>query len=217
MATKKLNAPRVSHPDIPDDPDTGHALTAGGFHDELAWSALPDRTDASRCQISSSVIRDVRADAIVLDHAGITDLLVQDVHLAQLSLRGARGRRVAITGGRIGTLDLADADIDELTVDDARIDYLALGRATLTDALVTGVAFGSVDAPAARLTRVAFAHSTADELDLRETKNTDLDLRGLDIAHHLDVRGLAGATISSVQAATIAAQTATALGARVQD
>ncbi len=217
MATKKLNAPRVSPPETPDDLDTGHTLTAGGFHDERLWTTLTERTDASRSQVSSCVIRDVRADAIVLDHAGITDLLIQDVHLAQLSLRGARARRVAIRSGRIGTLDLADADIDELTVDDARVDYLALGRATLTDAVITGVGFGSVDAPAARLTRVAFVHSTADELDLRESKNTDLDLRGLDIAHHLDVRGLAGATISPVQAVTIAAQAASALGARVQD
>lgn len=217
MTTAALRAPRLSAPDLPSELRDDLPLRGAGDFDGLVWGSLAERTDAARAQVTSCVLRGARADAVILDHATLTDVVIDGLLVAHLSLRGAHVRRLEITGGRIGSLDLSEADVAEVRLADARVDYLSLSRASATDVVVAGCHLGTIDAPAARLARVAFTDSTADELDLRETRNRDVDLRGVDIAHHVDVRGLAGATISGIQAQLIAESAAIALGASVRD
>ncbi len=58
-------------------------------------------------------------------------------------------------GGRIGTLDLADTDLDEVELRAVRIDYLSLAAARITDLLVADCTIGTLDLPQASATRVA--------------------------------------------------------------
>lgn len=167
--------------------------------------------DLTECRISGGVY-----DAITLPHASVRDVELIAVATVSMSLRGSHVRRLRIDGGRIGTLDLADADIDELIISGARIDYLSLGRAQVADAVISASAIGTLDAPAAKLVRVTFDQTRVDELDLREARNTDVDLRGLDVAHHLDPRGLAGVTMTELQVQLIARELASGAGIDVR-
>lgn len=214
---QQLQPPVATEPDLPAEFDAGPSLRRGLDATAVRWEGGSGAVNAPHASISESVFDGGGYDAIDLAHAELIDVDLTGVSCATMSLRGARLRRVRLTGGRFGTIDLADAEVDELILDGVRVDYLALGRAEVTDADVRDSRFGSVDAPAARLTRIRFATSEANELDLREARNRDVDLRGLDVTHHLDPRGLAGTTLTELQAQLAARAFADALGVHVRD
>ncbi len=122
-----------------------------------------------------------------------------------------------VEGGRIGTLDLSDAELDEVRLRGIRIDYLSLAGARVDDLVIADCTIGALDLPGARLTRVAFASTRADEVDTRGLRSADLDLRGLDALAYLDVTGLRDATMSGDQVERIAAALAAGLGIRIRD
>ncbi len=149
--------------------------------------------------------------------ATLVDVDVRDLRATALSGRGARLRRVRISGGRIGTLDLADADLDEVELRGVRIDYLSLAAARITDLLVADCTIGTLDMPQATVTRIGFENSRADDVDTRGLRAKDLDLRGLEAVSYLDAASLRGATLSPRQVEHLAPAMAQALGIRVLD
>jgi uncharacterized protein YjbI with pentapeptide repeats len=102
-------------------------------------------------------------------------------------------------------------------LDGLRIDYLTVAGATLADVEISGCRIGTLDAPGARLNRMRFTGTTADEVDTRELRSADLDLRGLDAGAFTDVRALRGATLNTAQVEAHAAAFAAALGLDVRD
>ena len=92
-----------------------------------------------------------------------------------------------IAGGRIGTLDLADAELDEVELRGIRIDYLSLGGGRVADLVVADCTIGTLDMPQATLSRVAFLDSRADEVDTRGLRAEHLDLRGLEAVLYPDL------------------------------
>lgn len=215
--SRTLRPPQADTPDLPREFSIGPEPRRGVTAEDVEWVDARGSFDAPYADLAGSRFTGGVLDRIDAAHGTLRDIEFDTVQVASLSLRGAHLRRVRIRSSRIGSLDLADAEVAELIIEDSRVDYLSAGRASAADVDVARTTFGSLDAPAATLTRVRFASSRVDELDLREARNTDVDLRGLDVAHHLDPRGLAGATITSLQAQLAAAALATALGVHVRD
>lgn len=214
-ASKRPVAPRVSAPDLPNHLDDAEPARGA----DLVQRQLPRLV--GEVELSYATLEEVRipgADVAALGLRGATlvDVDIDDIRAVEVIARDASLRRVRIHGGRIATLDLADARIAELELRGLRIDYLRLAAAELEDVLIADCTIGTIDLPRARLTRVAFDGSRADEVDPREMRATDLDLRGLDALSYLDPLALRGATLTEDQVRILAPAFAVAAGIDVQ-
>lgn len=178
---------------------------------------LDPLTDAAHASITECSLTEASVERLDVTGRTLVDVDVRDVRATTLSGRGARLRRVRISGGRIGTLDLADTDLDEVELRAVRIDYLSLAAARITDLRVADCTIGTLDVPQASATRVCFESSRADDVDTRGLRAKDLDLRGLEAVSYLDAASLRGATLSPRQAEYLAPAMAEALGIRVLD
>ncbi|WP_144796536.1 pentapeptide repeat-containing protein [Microbacterium paludicola] len=213
-ASQSPAAPRVSPPDLPPvlapaDPGRAVDLIAA----RLSLTGIADLAHATleQCTITAD------ADAVDLRGATLLDVDASEMRVASLSLRDANIRRVRVTGGRIGTLDLSTTRIDELALIDVRVDYLNLGAAKGTDLLFSGCSIRTLDMPQAQLTRARFDDCRSGEVDPRGLRAKDVDLRGLDAAAYIDTNGLRGATLSHEQVQLLAPALAAGVGIHVQD
>ncbi|MDQ0641868.1 pentapeptide repeat-containing protein [Microbacterium murale] len=207
-------APRVSIPDIP--PRLRDAAAARNADLLAARLDLSGTVDLAYASLEQCVMN-ADADGIDLIGATILDVDVPDIRVASLSLRNAGIRRLRISGGRIGTLDLSSTRIDELELRDLRVDYLNLGGAKGTDLLFSGCAIRTLDMPQAELTRVRFEDCRSDEIDPRGLRATDVDLRGLDAIAFTDANGLRGTTLTTFQVQQLAPTLAAGVGIQVKD
>jgi len=210
----ELQTPRVSAPDIPDVLEEGHPRRSADLHAVLL--RLDGDADLAHSALEQCVLTGT-ADRIDLRGATLLDVELRDVRTAELPAREANLRRVRVTGGRIGTLDLSDTRIDELELHDVRIDYLTLAGTTAVDVRIESCHLTALDLPGATLTRVAFDDTRADEVDTRGMRAQHVDLRGLDALSFLDVNALRGATLTTRQLELLAPTFAAAAGIRVQD
>lgn len=209
--------PRVSAPDLPRELAKADALVPHGEAFQVRIDALPARADGSHGEITESVLAPSPLEALTLTGAVLVDVDVEDLRATTVSARGARLRRVRVSGGRIGTLDLADADLDEVELRGIRIDYLTLAGARIDDLRVADCTIGSLDVPQATAVRVAFEDTRVDDLDPRGMRAEDVDLRGLELLSVTDAAALRGTTLDIVQVERLAPFLAEALGIRVMD
>lgn len=214
-ASKRPVAPRVSAPDLPNHLDDAEPARGA----DLVQRRLPNL--AGEVELSYATLEEVRipgadVDSLALRGTTLVDVDIDDIRAVEVIARDASLRRVRIHGGRIATLDLADARVAELELRGLRIDYLRLAAAELEDVLIADCTIGTIDLPRARATRVAFDGSRADEVDPREMRATDLDLRGLDAVSYLDPLALRGATLTEEQVRVLAPAFAVAAGIDVR-
>lgn len=208
--------PRVGAPDLPRTLTDVDGLSARGDYFQGRVTSLGVLTDAAHSELTECTLAAASVDRLDLSGASLVDVSIDDLRATTVVARNARLRRVRITGGRIGTLDLGTAHVDEVELRGVRIDYLSLGGAQVEDLLVADCSITTLDVPQAALSRVRFESSRADEVDTRGMRAADLDLRGLDAAAYLDVGSLRGATLTPWQVEQLSAAFATALGIDVQ-
>lgn len=207
----------MAPPDLPDDLDDAIGVEPRGDHFRSRIGGLEGAADASHAEITECVVGAASVERLDLTGATLVDVDVVEPRALTVIGRGARLRRVRITGGRIGTLDLSGATLDEVELRGVRIDYLSLGAAAVEDLLVAECTITTLDLPQATLTRVRFEDARADEVDTRGMKADSLDVRGLAAAAFLDVGSLRGATLTPWQIGQLATAFAAAVGIDVQD
>lgn len=209
-----LHPPLVSAPDLPEHLDAARPQR----NDDLiaARIELDGATDLAHSSLEQCVLTGT-ADTVELRGATLMDVELQSVQATALSARDAGLRRVRISGGRIGTLDLSDTRIHELELHGVRIDYLTLAASKAVDVRIDSCQITALDLPGATLTRLAFTDSRADEVDTRGLRAEHVDLRGLDALSFLDVASLRGTTLSFRQVELLAPAFAAAAGISMQD
>lgn len=207
--------PRISAPDVPPDPAPA-ALTRSADIVDARVQLGPGDADGAYARISESVVAAASVDRLDLTGAILSDVRFDDPAAASLAAREGSWQSVRVSGGRIGTLDLTRARCDGVELRGVRIDYLSAPAATVRDVLVVDCVIGTLDLPGAALERVRFENTTVDEVDTREMRVADLDLRGLEALAFTDVRALREATISLRQAEAHAGALAAALGIDVR-
>src|SRR5687768_11396004 len=98
--------PRVSPPDLPARLQLAAGLQAHEDHFQLQITDLEPRTDAAHAALTECTVAAASVDRLDLTGATIVDVAIDELRATTLIGREARLRRVRITGGRIGTLDL---------------------------------------------------------------------------------------------------------------
>ncbi|WP_127474793.1 pentapeptide repeat-containing protein [Microbacterium sulfonylureivorans] len=209
--------PRLGAPDLPRALTDVEGLDAGADCFQVRITALAEATDAAHSALTECSVSPASVDRLDLSGATLVDVAIDELRATTVTARDARLRRVRITGGRLGTLDLATAGVDEVELRGIRIDYLSLGAAKIEDLLIADCTITTLDMPQAIAKRVRFENTRADEVDTRGMRADSLDLRGLEAASYLDVSSLRGATLSPPQVEQLSSAFAVALGIDVQD
>jgi uncharacterized protein YjbI with pentapeptide repeats len=209
--------PRVAPPDLPPLTEVAHGLQSNDEYFQVRVEDLPDETDAAHVVLTECTVAAASVSRLDIAGATLVDVAVDDLRAAVVSGRHARLRRVRFTGGRIGTLDLSAAALDEVELRGVRVDYLSLAGAKIEDLLVSDCTITTLDLPQATVSRVRFVNSRAQEVDTRGMRAENVDLRGLDATSYLDVASLRGATLTPWQVEQLAAAFALAHGVDVRD
>lgn len=210
-------APRVSEPDLPDRLADGPSLSRRLELFAARVAGLEGDVDAAHSRLVETAVDTASVDRLDLTGATLTDVRVTDLRAVEMLGRDSRWRSVEVIGGRVGTVDLARAELDGVLLSGLRLDYLSLASATVSDVRFVGCDIRTIDLPEATLTRVRFEDCRADEVDTRGLRATDLDLRGLDALSYTDPRALRGATLSPRQVEALAGSFAASLGIDVRD
>lgn len=100
---------------------------------------------------------DIRVGALMADNCSMVDVTIRNSKIDLFSLRGAKVKRLTLTGCRVGTLDISMSKIDELTLDggfvgelltdDARMKLVDVSRTELHEVGHPGSLRGLVVSP----------------------------------------------------------------------
>jgi len=209
--------PRPALPDLPSRLSAAATLSRRADVSQTRVEGLTGDVDAAHARLVECVLAGATVDRLDLTGATLVDVAVEELRATTVAGVSSTWRSVVIRGGRIGTLDLSRAQVDAVEVRGARIDYLSLGQAVVADLLIADCVLGALDLPGATLERVRFEACRADDVDTREMRATDLDLRGLEALAYTDLRTLRGATLTPHQVAGLAEPFAAALGVDIRD
>lgn len=198
-------------------------------------AALADLDDAEGLIVRGSgggPPRRLDWDGLVLQECALDSLAASEVHLESARLRQCRlvepdvvtiagassmWDDVEVRGGRVASLDLHAARLTSLVFSGLRLGYVNLRGCTASDVVFDGCTIDTLDLPGAVAQRVRFVATRADEVELRQARLSDVDLRGLDVGTLGGIEALHGTTISSVQLQMLAPAIARSLGITVDD
>lgn len=209
--------PNRPGPDLPRVFERRGTLGPGDVVEGAHVEGLAGAITAAGVELEGCLVADAELARVDLTGANLVDVELRDVRAVEIVGRGARLRRVRITGVRIGTFDLQGADVDEVELLDARIDYLALGGASVSDLVVERCTIRALDLPQATVERAAFVDSRSDEVDTNDLRARDVDLRGLEALDYSSLEGLRGTTLGPSQVERLATTFARRAGIDVRD
>lgn len=210
-------APRVGAPDLPRHLETHVGLDPRVDLLAVEVTGLGGDVDAAHCHLTEARIPGASVGRLEMTGGSLVDVELDDLRAVELGARDGSWRNVAITGGRIASIDGLRARWSSVVIRGVHIDYLSLASAEIEDVLFVDCRFGTIDLPDTRVARVSFEGCRADEVDTRGLRATHLDVRGLEALAFTDARALAGVWLSPRQIELHAAAWADALGIRVAE
>jgi len=217
MARARLPlAPRISAPDLPARLEPAilraHADLIGAVVEGISGDL-----DATGAHISESVLRDLDMGTLDLSRSRLTDVDLHELRGVAVTSAEARWQTVRVNGGRIATLDLSRSTLSGVELRGLRIDYLTLAGSDVSDLNFVDCIIGSLDAPQSSVNRVAFEGCRVTDVDNRGWRAENVDLRGLEAVHYLDMAGLRGTVLSERQVTMLGPDFAAAAGVDVRD
>lgn len=159
-----------------------------------------------RVSIEESQLRGIR----------VSESTMTSLNAPVLAAPRSTWREVTITGSRIGSAELFEADLSGVRISGSKLGYLNLRGATLTNVIVENCQIDELDLGGAVLKLVAFVDCQFGTLDTTRTRLTDVDLRGTQFSSLIGIEGLRGATIDEQQLAELAPHLAAAAGIRIE-
>ncbi|QLQ16194.1 MAG: hypothetical protein HZY73_11630 [Micropruina sp.] len=186
----------------------------GVSFDEASLTLSHDEYDATLCEFTDCAFVRAHAELLKLRRVRFTDVAFESPQLTKFDTARGLWRGVEIRGGSIAVLDVSAGSLENVLFDGVRIGYLNARDARLFDVEFRDCRIGTFDAPGGVATRVRFASSLVDELELRNRVHTDTDLRGIDFVRlsRLDgAESLGGSVVTQDQAHWIGPTLAAAL------
>jgi uncharacterized protein YjbI with pentapeptide repeats len=183
------------------------ALVTGTFSEVRAAGGKILRSRLSRVGLTGARLRSLT----------LTDVVASGLEASGADLSGAALRRVEIAGARLGGLQLVDASAEGVRFRDCRLELATWRGAKLRDVVFDGCILDEADFYGAQLQAVRFEGCRLLRADFSAARLARVDLRGSELDPVGDVGGLRGATVDSVQLATLAPLLAQAAGIKVDD
>lgn len=200
------------------DEGTLDSAEAHESYDGLHYSS----SDISGRSLAGASFSECRFDDLVahstdLRSASLTDTTMVKLDASVLSAPRSSFRNVNILDSRLGSAEFYESGWHSVRVQNCKLGYLNLRGAQLKDVLFENCSVEEIDLAGADVNRLAFINSRIDVIDLTRSTLVDVDLRRAELRAITSLRGLRGATISSVQVADLAAVMADDLGILVEE
>lgn len=197
----------MAHEVAPGDTRENERIAATGVVG-LTWRGV----SLLDCDVIWVDVADVRSEGSRLIECAVLDPVVE-----RWAADESTWRQVRVADGRIGSLLLTGARVDDATLSGMRIGYLDLRSAAVTDLVVSNSRIDTLDLTGGQLTRATFRDCLIGEVLISHARLAEVDLRGAEIGHLEGVSGLRGTTIGSDQLLALAPLLAEALGVVVSD
>ncbi|MFZ7088951.1 pentapeptide repeat-containing protein [Curtobacterium sp. RRHDQ10] len=167
--------------------------------------------------IEECAIGVLRADAADLRGLRIRDATIGVLDTPVLRAPGSIWRGVRVAAGRVGSVELHDAVLDDVRIVGAKLGFVDLRTSTIRDVTFEDCVIDELDLGSAQLERIAFPGCRIRELTASGARLRDVDLRGADISVIADAAQLRGAVLDREQVLAMAAALARAVGIVVED
>lgn len=169
--------------------------------DELEFADLRAHViDVGRgSEILGCGFRSVVAEEFVIANSRIVECRFSGLGVPMVKMARSVLRNVEFVDSRLGAVEAYDTDVAGLEFRGCRIEYLNLRDAKLTDVKFTDCIIEELDLTQASGRRIGFSGSRVSTLVARNSKLSDLDLRGTDLATITGWSSLRGAFVTTEQ------------------
>ncbi len=212
--------PMLAKPDVLDDEDLdpwSGALDAGFVIEDARVSGTFEEVRAAGGQILRSRLDRVGLTGARLRSLALTDVVADGLEASGADWSGATLRRVEFVGARLGGLQFVEASASDVAFRNCRLELSTWRGAKLREVVFDGCILDEADFYGAQLQAVRFEGCRLLRADFSSARLARVDLRGSELDPVGDVNGLRGATIDSVQLATLSPLLAHAAGLKVDD
>jgi uncharacterized protein YjbI with pentapeptide repeats len=199
-------------------PFSENRLERHGDYDAVAFDDLDlSEQTANNASFLDCGFTRCRADDAQLRRARFVESRFEDLVAVSLDLTEAVLRDSVVTGGRIGALVAAGAQLARVRVRGGKYDFVNLRGAAAQQVVFEDCVITELDATNAALTDVAFPGSRVDDLNLGGAELDRVDLSGAQLQTLRGLDGLRGAIVSSAQLLDLAPLLAEHLGLTLRD
>ena len=136
--------------------------------------------------------------------AQFIETTMADLDVPALTAPRTSWRAVALTGSRLGSLELYESSWRAVAVGASKLGYLNARSATWQDVVFTDCTIDELDLGHATVNRLVLDRCRIGTLDVSHARLADVDLRTAELARVNGLAGLAGAWITEHQLAELA-------------
>lgn len=210
-------APRVplADPSAATRPVSWEDFGLGGEFDQVLLTGAPEVDDLSDVSFRDCTLRQAGLDGVDLSRIRVEGCTLASVDAAELRATRSHWRHTVIRHLRVGAADLVDSKLQAVAVSGARLGRVDLRRSIVSDVVLEDAVIEELDLEEAKVTRLALREVRIGRLLLGGSVLKDVDLRGAQLSSVGPVQGLRGATISDWQLQSLAPALARELGLRV--
>ncbi|MBA3019871.1 pentapeptide repeat-containing protein [Propionicimonas sp.] len=169
-----------------------------------------------RRRLDSSRLHEVRINRWRARASTFSDSQLSQLDVVALSAPESGWRDVALIDSRIGSAELHQANLRRVAVTGCKLGYVNLRDADLADLVFTDCVIEDLDLLRAKAKRVSLAGCRIRRLELGHSRLEDFDLRGATFEDVSGLEGLRGVTISTDQLFDLAPILAGRLGLKVE-
>jgi uncharacterized protein YjbI with pentapeptide repeats len=187
------------------------------LEDVCVCSTSLARTDAGLGRFERVYLKDVDLGESKLRSVELIDVTAEGIDAANCDWGGARLKRAVFSDARLTGVNLAEAQIEEVSFRGCKLDYANFRHSTIKHVSFEDCVLARADFQGANLDSTRFSGCDLLEADFSKARLERVDLRGSELALAGSVLGLRGAIIEPLQLMELARALAQELGITVED
>ena len=192
-------------------------VTADGDYDGEVFTGDLSGQEAGNARFLECPFDGCDLSELRAPRARFADTTLYAVHGAGVDLAEIEWLDCAVSGARLGAVQLYGAELRRVRFEGGKIEFLNLRGATLREVQFVDCLLTEPDFGAATLEKVGFEGCRLVSPDFSQATMKDVDLSAADLVAPRGLTSLAGATISRLQLLDLAPALADQLGIRVAD
>jgi uncharacterized protein YjbI with pentapeptide repeats len=175
------------------------------------------KTDAGLGRFERVYLKDIDLGESKLRSVELIDVTAEGIDAANGDWGGARLKRAVFSEARLTGVNLAEAQIEEVSFRGCKLDYANFRHSAIKHVSFEDCVLTRADFQGASLDSTRFSGCNLLEADFSKAQLARVDLRGSELALAGSVVGLRGAIIEPLQLMELARALAQELGIAVED